>query len=428
VKRLKWVSLKRHIALPLVAIVVVFLIALLVLVRAAKEQGTYRVAHVYGDSSVMEGITISGAIIDANHKTSFTWQDAQVDINTEAYPNPQSDWQYRYYSGFYQRINDYYYRVDKSLVRVGLSVERNFFNNGNFDYVDSAIVDIPIKPLFKKSDKVTEFTNLKTYGLAEVAGHIYFTLVTTEKYKGENGIYKLNFKDWDQQTPPIVTFSLDSNNEEYGTRIAVLGLEAVGDKLALILVKDNALVIEGYRTDGSKLGEAVVAPFLFNQINAELADEDASVRYQQSYEAYSHAENGMLSLSFLNNQSQRTVVTVQSTNEGIQLVDKTEISKEDQLLRENSEYLQGERFIKYKDGKLYYVGVFREHPDKEGNVWEYMLPIRLLVNVYEQGNIVYTGELITDVNDDLLRIDDRDVYNFNYDWSEYRNFYDLYIH
>jgi len=375
----------------------------------------------------MDGITISGTIIDANHKTSFTWQDAQVESETEVYSNRQKDKVYRYFRGLFRPINDYYYYVYNFPDR-GFFIERGTLTDGNWKTLDTVVLDIPVKRLVQENNNVWEFSIENTYGLTEAEGDVYFTLTSPPKYKGMNGIYRLNFDQWEQETEPIMTFNLNNTSVEEETGTAVLGLESVNDILALILVKDNALVIEGYQTNGAKLGEIVLSPFIFEHINAEFADEDTLARYEVRYEAYSQEETGVLSLSFNSDQSHRTIVTLQRSEDELKLIDITEITKEDDLLREHGDNEHGERFITYKDGRLYYVGVFHEYIDKEGYALDNMSPIRLLIRVYEQGNIVYTDELLTDVNDDLLRVNQYDLSHYNYDRAEYRNFYNLYIH
>src|SRR5690606_7302500 len=102
-KKLRWSALKRHISLPLAIVAVILIIVALVQVRGAKEQGAYEIAHLYGDPSVMKGINISGAIQDANHRTSFMWRHDlnHVDTKTEVFDNQQKDRVYRYFRGMF---------------------------------------------------------------------------------------------------------------------------------------------------------------------------------------------------------------------------------------------------------------------------------------------------------------------------------------
>lgn len=333
-KRLRWSTLKRHIALTLTIVAAVLIIAALVLVRGAKEHGTYEIAHLYGDPSVMEGITISGAVQDENHRTSFAWLDDHVDTKTEVFAKPQRNWTYHYYSDMYQRINDYYYTVNLNSYK-GLKIERISLQHNRWERSEYMEVELPMARLFNKERYTSEEKKKLSYGLAEVEGELYITLVTTTGYEGVNWIFKLNSDKWYKQLYPnasfeptqIMSYRSDRNDIENTTQTAVLGLEAVGDSLALILVRDDKLVIEGYRTDGEKLGETAVTPFIFEEINNELADGDNYARYGVEYEAYRDAENGMLTLSFLNQQSQRTAVTVQCTEDGIKLIDVTELKK-----------------------------------------------------------------------------------------------------
>lgn len=432
-KRLRWSTLKRHIALTLTIVAAVLIIAALVLVRGAKEHGTYEITHLYGDPSVMEGITISGAIQDEHHRTSFAWLDDHVDTKTEVFAKPQRNWTY-HYRGMYERINDYYYTVHLNSYK-GLKIERNSLHHNRWEHSEYIEMELPIARLFYKESYSSDDMRRLSYGLAEVEGELYITLVTTTGYEGVNWIYKLNSDQWSKsmfpfesvKPTPIMSYRSDRNDIKDTTQTAVLGLEAVGDILALILVRDDKLVIEGYHTDGKKLGETAIVPFIFEEFNDELADGDNYASYGVGYEAYHDAENGMLTLSFLNQQSQRTAVTVQCTEDGIKLIDVTELKKVDKLLRGYSESLYDERFIAFKAGKLYEAGVYREINQSDNNVWYRLLPIRLLVHVYERGELVYAGELMTDVNDDLVRMKNQSTQNLNYSDAEYRNLFDLHI-
>src|SRR5690606_27037748 len=344
-KRLRWSTLKRHIALTLTIVAAVLIIAALVLVRGAKEHGTYEITHLYGDPSVMEGITISGAIQDEHHRTSFVWLDDHVDSKTVVFAKPHRNWTY-HYRRLYERINDYYYTVHLNSYK-GLKIERNSLHHNRWEHSEYIEMELPIARLFYKESYSSDDMRRLSYGLAEVEGELYITLVTTTGYEGINWIFKLNSDKWYKQLYPnasfeptqIMSYRSDLNDIENTTQTAVLGLEAVGDSLALILVRDDKLVIEGYRTDGEKLGETAVTPFIFEEINDELAEEDGSARYGVEYEAYHDAENGMLTLSFRNQQSQlqRTTVTVQCTEDGIKLIDITELKRADELLRGHSE-------------------------------------------------------------------------------------------
>jgi len=426
----KWARLKRHAALPLAVAAAVLITLVIVDVRSAKGQGTYMAEHLQGDSSVLEDVTVSGAIVDGNHKTSFAWRGSEVSIDTEVYPYARNEWRYRYGYGFYKRIGDYYYSASGNIWGQEYSVTRQENRANRMVNYEHAAASIPVRPIVYK-ENAADYTNKPDYGLAAIGEEVFFTVVTTKGYKGTNGIYKLAFDptspyippDERQQSSPIMTFSLDANEDEHTGGIEVLGLESVGGKLALILVKEGALVIEGYSTSGERLGEAKVEPF-------SLSGRDQSgtnrVNHYESYEAYSNDESGMLSLSFLSNQSARTIVSLDFT-ENVRLADVTVASIEDDKIKEESEYGYNVRFITFKNGRLYYASVVRESEETEqANIYG-IHPIKFMLHVYESGELVYKGELHTDINDDLIRVKNYFDQSFSYDPIEYRNIYDVRI-
>lgn len=428
-----WVRGKRHIALPLALLAAVFIVFTLAQVIGAKEQGTYKIVDEYGDRAVLEDVAIRGSIVDANHRTDFTWQGAEVNTETTIYPHAQHEWRYRYAPGFYERIGDHYYAVHLGMWIQDYSISRHTFRGNKQLEQETATLTVPVAQIEVRDDNSAEYTNTLAFGLAGAGEDTFFTAVTTDGYKGTNGIYKLVYNDSSQYVDPserqpslpIMTFSLDANaDDNSSTSIAVLGLEAVGDKLALILLKNDALVIEGYSTDGQWLGEAVVSPFAL--VGNEHTEAENSPKHYEQYEAYSNAESNSLSLSFRSNQGQRTVVSLDFSEE-IKLADVTTISTDSSSLREDYDYEHGARFITFKNGRLYYAGAFREVDEDGANYLNAMSPLKFLVHVYEHGEQIYRGELVTDVNDDLIRMQNRSLHDFSYDVLQYRSFFEVRI-
>lgn len=431
---LGWARIRRHAALPLVCIAVFVIAAILIGVRGSKEGGTYMVKHLLGDSAVLDDVIISGAIVDANHNTGFTWQGSKVDTNTTVYSHAQNEWRYRYSDSFYHKIGEYYYSTMPSGFNPhDFYITRQQFNNNRYVNQQSALAIIPIDLMNNNGSNTFELTNNITYGLAEVNDELFFTAVTTNRYKGTNGIYKLHFDSDNNYVTPaerkrstaIMTYSLDYNMDGTSPSISVLGLEAVGDKLALILVKGNKLVIEGYNTEGKALGEVEVADFLMTGTGHDEAGD--AVHYYESYEAYSQADNEKLSLSLRGSNKQRLVVSVDFSGEGVKLADITTIKAEEAALVEDADYEHGARFITFKHGKLYYISVFRQVDEYDTSYLNFMKQIRFLLSVYEQGSLVYQGELLTDVNDDLIRTKQRNLMDFSYDPLQYRSIFDVRI-
>jgi hypothetical protein len=424
--------LKRHIALPLLLVVILLVVVMLIQVRDTQQLATYTVKNWYGDASVLEDVVISGAVIDANHTTSFSWRENEVAVETNVYPYAQDEWRYLYSDGFYKRIGEYYYSNLTQSLAQEFYISRQRFQHNQSISSESALAIIPINRIYNLGENMHVLTNEITYGLAEADGEVFFTAPTTRLYKGMNGIYKLSFSDKQayitprdrQQSAPIMTFSMEQNEQHNSSYIEVLGLEAVGDKLALITIKDDALHIDGYSTTGEGLGEIEVAPFRL--VSRDSSTEEESAGYYESYEAYSNHHNETLSLSFLDRNGIRKIVSIDFSS-GVELVDLTQFPANQQTLQEDRDYAHGARFITFKQGKLYYGGVFRSASEGARGISE-IAPASFLLHVYEQGELIYKGELMTDINDDLIRLNRPNMYSLSYSISDYRRILDVSIH
>lgn len=224
------------------------------------------------------------------------------------------------------------------------------------------------------------------YGLAFIRDNVYFTVPTSAKSSGVNGIYELSFEE-DGENRTVTEYSLDQNKD--GGSFEVLGLEAAGDKLALILEDNGQIKVRGYDSkSGQQVGEITLAQ-----------TED----YFQRYEAYSNDQT--LNLVFqrstdnTNQDSQfhKVVFSVDFTD-GMKLIDQTNLDYEDSEV-----YMRSRMTMLYRDAKLYVVFTSTEAETPEGVYLEFVHPMHLLIRVYEAGMPIYEGELMTDVNDDGIR-------------------------
>ncbi|WP_336787298.1 hypothetical protein [Paenibacillus sp. MMO-177] len=373
-------KLSRHLAIP-VGIIAILLIGIFAwLNHAHQNAGTLYIKDHLGDWSAINPITISGDISDQYASTTFEINSGKLTRHTEVYDPPLllSD-HYKYVNGGKKRIDNLEYEVHGEGPFYVLYTDKNLLNvknNGKSSLVYANIAN---------ANADGKYVNPLEYGLAKVGDHLYFTVPTAAESTGTNGIYELSFAE-EGTTRTVTEFSLRQNKE--GASLAVLGLAAAGDKLALILKENGHVVVRGYDpVSGKMLG------------NIRL-DPSGSV-YSDQYEAYSN--DRILNLVFQNNSVQtdhdtfyrKTVWSIDFQN-GMQLADTTNLDyastwKDSYRSRMNMQYL---------GGRLYLVYTFTE-PRPEERL-DGFLPIHLMIRVYKANQLLYEGELVSDLNDDLV--------------------------
>ncbi|TCN01232.1 hypothetical protein EV294_101685 [Paenibacillus sp. BK033] len=372
-------KLSRHLAIP-AAVIAILLIGIFAwLNHAHQNAGTLYLKDRFGDRSAINPISISGDISDQYASTTFEINDGQLSVHTELYDPPLllPD-HYKYVNGGKKRIDNLEYEVHGEGAFYVMYYDKNLLNaknNGQSSLVYTNIVN---------ADSDSKYSNSLEYGLAKLGDHLYFTVPTTAENTGTNGIYELSFAK-DGTTRTVAEFSLDQNKE--GASLAVLGLAAAGGKLALILKEHGHVVVRGYDPESGKmLGSIMLDP--------------SSSMYSDQYEAYSN--DMVLNLVFQNNSVQtehtfyhKTVWSI-DFQYGMQLVDTTNLD----YASTRKDYYRSRMNMQYLGGRLYLVYTFTE-PRPEDR-FDSFLPIHLMIRVYKANRLLYEGELVSDLNDDLV--------------------------
>jgi len=421
-------AIKRHAAIPLLVICLLLLLFTLTGLYGAKDKATFKAEHQWGDPAVLDDVTISGQLLDGYHNASFAWKGSDVFVKTRLNAIAEQPNFYRYSHGGEKKIGNFRYMVYnyEYSYKLGYEVTEREFSGNKQVSNNRAIAVIPLE--FSAIDKSqSPYMNSNEYGIAKIEDDVFFTVTTTRAYHGQNGIYKLSFSDdYSNDKPvsePITTFSLDLNKDEQSMGIEVLGLEAVGDKLALILVKEGKLVVEGYNLDGSLIGSASVEPFALNGWGHSTPSAES---VSERYEAFANKGEQTLTLSFRRDALQRKAVTF-SFAQSVELTDVTDMTIGSDLFIEDR--ILGLQYMTYKSGKMYVVSSLQELEEESHRDTFYatIAPRRLLVQVYEKGKLVYKGELITDINDDLIRLKNINASSIGYSTIDNRNFYEFHI-
>lgn len=417
--------IRKHSALPLLLIALGIFLGTGIYIYAAKDGASFQVNHIEGDPSVLNQVHIRGQLIDGYHKTSFEWQGSSTAAHTAINKNVEFPRLYRYFMGGMKKIDDLEFSVSgKPFQQDYLFTLREIKKNKMTRY---EVAEVTVPTRVYSTDTV--YTNPLEYGIALIGDDVYWTLVSTKQYGGTNGIYKLAFQSPSNysgsypESNAIMSFPLKEEGANDSAGVDVLGLEAVGDKLVLLLVQNNELHIQAYNTYGKRLGEAAMPDFQLVGQNTE----EKKPRYYEGYEAFVHPEENQIILSFNNSSSKtNTFITVDLT-QAADIVDVTKLSIESEGIREDANYGNGVRDALYYNRTLYYLTSIREVEDDSVNYIEPRMPKRLVIHAYQQERLVYKGELISDINDDLIKWKNFNQLNYSIDEREYRNFDKLLI-
>ncbi|XEC96186.1 hypothetical protein AB6A23_06400 [Paenibacillus tarimensis] len=425
--------LKRHLVIPVFLIAVLIVGTIFYKVYAWKDNGTFKIKDLVGERSAIEDVIISGDLLDGYHRVRFKIEGGLVRTDTEVYSVPMLWSTDRYIYGAPKRMNGIDYEV-----RGYIDFDIIYRDSRNPKRSVTGLAHLKPEIVYTKSSQEgVTFTNPLEYGLAKIGENVYYSVPTTTDYTGMNGIYELKFDErayqympeYEKHAPRLVTsYSLDRNKESGSAGIEVLGLEAVGGKLALITAEDNKLVVRGYdSSSGLMLGEAVIENFIV----AGRGDNKEAEAHYESYDAYADHIGNVLTLSFRSNlsrpgQLKRTIVSVDFSRS----VEAVQILKGD--FRDGDEHRYfgyGIQYMSYVNGKLVVAMTLSEPEESNSIPHEIVRPKRFFIYVFQASELMYKGELVTDLNDDTIRaVNVPPTYSgFAYDPAQYRNFADVTI-
>ena len=452
---------KRHIALA----VLVLSLAIIVLshnnVSSSAVNSTFYLKDLYGQRSQLNDVIISGNIQDGYHNNAFKINNSIPQFNTYYYyhykdmiPSHQAT------QGFRKIINNREYELmlhfkgNKVLANIKY-YDRNLGRYNKTTYGEAIIQTEIISEKYTGNSYTT--ANSDFYVITNIGDRIFFTIPTTEGYKGTNGIFEvIKFSDTlnylldsiirqeeneasdysynesnngisnkvDEHSQShnkqsairtVTTFSIDGDNEKGNSGIEVLGLQGVDDKLVLILRQDHALVFRAYDcTSGNQLGEVIIDDMrkpgtnVNNNGNRNGSgnengnDNDNDLydipSYLERYEAF--VSDSTLSICFRKNTP--GAVEIKMLN--------FEVSDNIKLTNIIDEvYTDGdiERIhdIYHKDNEVYVMLSLIESNEKSTTPYYSLRPKQMYIYVYNNSGLSYKGELITDLNeDDIFQI------------------------
>lgn len=429
-------GLRKHQALIAFILSIAVAASLMGITYSRKDQAHFEWTDLSGDRQALSAIRLSGQLRDGYHTASFALDEGVVDARTAIAALPEQVMLNQYSPGGALPLGDMEYEVYGAGTYEIRARNLGMYKNR----IRTAHVAPPLIYRTGNGDSNSQsYTNPLEYGLAAIGETVYYTVPTTAGYEGTNGIYELSFADGyfvpEEGHAPraIAAIDLDSSNRPgLSHSLNILGLEAAGGKLALLLVRDGQLAVQSYNPHSGEMeGEAVIAGLpIFVSGEPASGGGQSGITYSANYRAFANEREQLLILCFNgwaesaaaddggNAPTIKAFVTI-SLKEGAQAIDQTV-----EYFRDGIENSYNDVMVaNYIEGKLYIAKLWREYVADGGRNNPILLPIRFMLYVYEQGTRVYTGELKTDLNDDLIRTVNLPFNgSFSYNQTEYRFF------
>ncbi|WP_040951320.1 hypothetical protein [Gorillibacterium massiliense] len=432
----KWLgSISRHAAIPTLVLAVIAIGGIGGAVYGQKDQSSFYIKDIAGDRQALKEVVISGELKDGFHSNRFSISNGQVLVETDVYEQPEQPDLYRYSRGGFKRIGNREYEVH------GLGtfsiMAREKTPGGRYVGSTSAVHPALVFPP-GQSENSASISNVLEYGLAASGDNIYFTAPVTWDYGGRTAIYEWNQKDFTATGDPadlppartVAEWDLTPAEEDSVKAMDVLGLEAVGDKLVVVTIQNGELLLRAYdRKTGNFAGEDRVPGIdIGHNINSGENQPKGEMSYvSEPYQAFSDNEAGTLTLLFDKTVMPEgawamKIVCFQFTKDGIITAQNLDVNDTD--VQQDRYY--GQTMMDYRDDKLYWVRTVQDNRLYEGDyAHDQVLPKHLWVTVYKDGQSLYKGELVTDLNEDTNAF--LTMKEFNYDQMKNRNFANLAI-
>jgi hypothetical protein len=444
--------------------------------RHESVKGTLYLKDISGDPSALKDVVISGILQDMHHGIKFDIHGERVKKSFRFYENNgdiAADMQtlgnaIRYNENLISYQEDYAISpkarievtathgedehglkwtettkaADMADVYVSMSnhsytgkktgIERLFFYTGS--YIKSEGLDFKLseKRYFNEDDHLVSRsegsiemiprphigTSDGRHAFTILDGEIYFTLLSTPDYKGESGIFKVEeFADsgfWlgsqDSRgqygrVKTVVSFSLDDRE------LTVLGLKAVKGKLVLIILEDGMLSLQAYDPDSGEL---------IDKLDVMSFDNYEYVGFLQSF-AQENQLNICIKVAEVNSDSEEKdtsllIASVKLEEDNLSLLHLIEGLDLD---KGESIFYNLEQITEVK-GKLFVFTYVRREEEMLGMPYDILEPMHYLMFVYQNDNLLYKGELVTDADEDYIADRERiQTYSGGYSSSYY---------
>lgn len=424
----------RHGALPAAALAIAWIVGLAIHTYAARDDETLRLQDLAGSREAIQGVSIGGVVKDGYHRMTFRVQDGHVSSRTEVLEQPR--WTFADGGSGQPGVGKTYnvQREGDGSYKVYIYPTKDGTMTGAGDRAYAG-PPIPYRGQHGPSGQPVLASRLQD-GLALIGDRVFFTAPVSGNFIGQSGIYELKFYGWwmeqrvdkNEYAPrKLADIDLSANEQGEGGAIVVLGLEAVDGKLALVTAERGSLHVRCYDPDtGAELG-AIAVP----DVRPAAAPGDAAAANDRSaYEAHPDVSRSLLTLAFEraaageSGRPATTVLVLDFAGGGVELAQRFDVDMNDGEADTDSAISA----MYYRDGKLYAVKSRREPQNPDTRIaYEWLRPRHLYIYVYDRQSLAYKGELLTDVNDDSIRLVNANGSSPAYEQLDYRRFADVSI-
>ncbi|MEK3883161.1 hypothetical protein [Paenibacillus sp. PL2-23] len=426
---------RRHAALLLAALSAGIILITLFVIDTSRNNGTIELVDLLGDRSALDGIAVEGAIRDGYHEMRFRWADGRITKQTKVHDEPRNLNTY-YAPGMPLPVGDRFYEIYPSFTSNDDYEVRYFDNIDGFrgDFGGMAFIDPSL--VYHSAANSRAHTNYQEKGLAFIGDRVFYAPTTTRDYTGSSGIYEVirfsgrnTMQGEDSEQPAtkrIAELDLEGNSRDELQGLEVLGLEAVDGKLALIALVDGRIVVRGFDADsGEIIGEAALDTFV-HTTTVEGGQRPDGETYRENYDAYADDDTGILTLKLTSTNStsleNHLAIISLSLREGVQLVHEQSLVHPVRDAEPIEEYSR----FSFRDGKLYAFKRMLSQPPDLFTRYDDLKIRSFFIEAYEAGELIYRGELVTDMNDDLVQEQHlAEPYQFQYEPYRYRQMEDV---
>lgn len=406
-----WKKLKKHAALPLLSVSLLTVAWSAVDGYGNRNGGTIELSDLSGDRQELSGMRLLGELTDGYQRTAFAiGREGEATASTRLKPQPEAEEPVRYSPGAPKSIGPYQYTVaELQPVRIAVRLLDDLGLVSNVNLTAA----LGIRNPKTAGTNSSHWSNPAEYGLAGNAAKLYYTPPVTRDYEGMTGIYEWDTADFrfgksgggkDLPAAVVAEWPLVPASEDDAKAMDVIGLEASGDRLALLAVQNGELLIRGYDPARRQpIGELRVPDARIAEASVTPASPSAGTILSERYTAYADSDNRLLTLAFGQNADPEgkrvTRYYTFDLTDGVKLVNETRIIRSDRL--EEAYYLIGAGTVAYREGKLYVASPFVDRRDAKTEL-KHMIywPKLFLVEVYRGNDPLYEGELLTGLQED----------------------------
>lgn len=388
--------LKQNTILIALLLVIILMITGFININSNRARWDFNLSVTEGDPNLLKDIEINGLVLDDysynKFKLSFNSNsnlkaetNVEFDNITSSFGNLAKQNERYVYNVWSQNGINYKYKGTDHIYDFQSDLQRNGLIRATVRKYDQ--YDIHGQGRSKATIPTNIRTNESGYHtrercITELEGNIYMTVPTNEKCRGTNAIYlikKFNddsrYIEDESAYQKLIDIPVDENN-------MVRGLVTVGDKLCLMMSIDNDFVIKLYDTNRSKF-----------------IDECKIRTDKEPYEIYIQDDSLVIMLRGCD-------VYAFEVSNSITEVGKLLWSNYGEYYEDNRINMD-KRYIRYKNNKFYilydWINWDSQKQFSKGidiNERDWILSIDVYAN---NGKQVFSGEIDTDVSDDLIR-------------------------